>query len=91
MVYYSDSIRKNATQGIPPKEWFIHFDNAFRALDLTGDYALFDIRKIQLDKKDTRDYYRLRKGKYRALFYRTKGDIFVIAFEKREDIYRKWA
>ena len=45
----------------------ILFQNAFLSLDLTKDLGLFDIKKIK--GNFDREYYRLRKGKYKAIFY----------------------
>ena len=36
------------------------------------------------------EYYRLRKGKYRAIFYYNKDDIYVIFIGKREEVYDIW-
>ena len=90
MVYYSNHILKNGRKRIPPKKIFIHFDNAFKSIDLTGDLNLFDIKKLKSSEKGDRNYYRLRKGKYRAIFFIQKNDIFVICIDKREDVYKKW-
>jgi mRNA interferase RelE/StbE len=35
-------------------------------------------------------HYRLRKGKYRAIFYLYENDVWVVALDKREDVYQKW-
>lgn len=36
-----------------------------------------------------RTCFRLRKGKYRAIFY-VDGDIFVVSIGKRDEVYRLW-
>jgi mRNA interferase RelE/StbE len=88
MVNYESEIIKWIKKGKVPKEVFTHIDNAFFAIDKTKDLALFDIK--QLKKSSERIYYRLRKGKYRAIFYMENENIFVIALDKRSEVYRKW-
>ena len=73
-----------------PYSIFLHMNNVFTAIDITKDLNLFDIKQLKMSKDTDRIYYRLRKGKYRAIFYVKNDDIFVIALDKREDIYRKW-
>jgi mRNA interferase RelE/StbE len=90
MVYYADSIMKKAKRGIPPKQIFIHFNNAFQSLDLTKDLTLFDIKKLKTSETKDRKYYRLRKGKYRAIFYIENNNVYVITIDKREDVYKQW-
>jgi len=68
----------------------ILFNNVSTAIDITKDLSLFDIKQLKLSKETSRIYYRLRKGKYRAIFYVDNNDIMVIALDKREDVYRKW-
>ena len=89
MIYYEDEIKKAVKKGLLPKEIFIRFNNAFIALDVTKDLGLFDIKRL----KTTQDriYYRLRKGKYRAIFYVENDDFMVITIAKREEVYDKWA
>jgi len=88
MVNYENKISKNLKKGKPPKDIFIHIHNAFIAIDKTKDLSLFDIKKLK--EASERNYYRLRKGKYRAIFYIENEDIYVIALDKREDVYKKW-
>jgi len=66
----------------------ILFQNAFLSLDLTKDLGLFDIKKIK--GNFDREYYRLRKGKYRAIFYMLNDDFYIIYIGKREEVYDKW-
>lgn len=35
-------------------------------------------------------YYRIRKGKYRAIFYIEDNSYFAISIAKREEVYDKW-
>jgi len=88
MIYYEDAIKKNLKKGILSKELVTRFNNAFRSLDLTKDLSLFDIKKLKGEYR--RDYYRLRKGKYRAIFYLDNDDIYVITIAKREEVYNIW-
>ncbi|GBR77496.1 hypothetical protein RDn1_155 [Candidatus Termititenax dinenymphae] len=90
MIQYLGDILKSLKKGLIPKEIFIHINNAFAALDLTKDLALFDIKQLKTPKGSKHVYYRLRKGKYRAIFYLESSNIYVIALNKREEIYKKW-
>jgi mRNA interferase RelE/StbE len=90
MVQYLEEILKRIRKGQIPKPIFIHFNNAFSSLDLTKDLSLFDITQLKTSDEKTRVYYRLRKGKYRAIFYIEHDDIYVIALDKREEVYKKW-
>jgi mRNA interferase RelE/StbE len=88
MVCYEQDVEKDLSKGKIPKEVFVHLNNAFISIDATKDLTLFDIRK--LTSKEETVYYRLRKGKYRAIFYLENDNVFVIKISKREDIYIKW-
>jgi len=90
MVKYIDDIFKRLKKGQIPKDVFLHFNNAFASLDLTKDLTLFDIKQLKTSEENERIYYRLRKNKYRAIFYIEDVDIFVIAIDKREEVYKKW-
>ena len=90
MVRYTEDIVKRISKGLIPQNIFLHINNAFTAIDMTKDLNLFDIKQLKMSNDSNRVYYRLRKGKYRAIFYIENNDIMVIAFDKREDIYRKW-
>ena len=90
MVRYAEEIVKRIKKGHIPQDIFLHINNAFSAIDTTKDMGLFDTKQLRVSKEKGRIYYRLRKGKYRAIFYIEANDIFVIALDKREDIYRKW-
>ena len=90
MVRFLEEISKRVKKGQIPKEIFLHFYNIFLSLDLTKDFNLFDIKHLKSNKDLQHDYFRLRKGKYRAIFYLEKEDIFVIALDKREEVYKKW-
>jgi mRNA interferase RelE/StbE len=88
MIYYENEVKKAVKKGTLPKEIFTRLNNAFIALDTTGDLGLFDIKKLKSSEKRT--YYRLRKSKYRAIFYIENNDYYVISIEKREEVYRQW-
>ena len=88
MVYYEEDVKKAVKKGILPKEVFKRFNNIFIALDTTNDLGLFDIKKLKSSEKRT--YYRLRKGKYRAIFYIENKNYYVISIAKREEVYKRW-
>lgn len=88
MIHYEDNILKTLKKGILPKEIFVLFNHAFVALDTTKDMNLFDIKKLK--STGDRNYYRLRKGKYRAIFYTEKNNYNVVLIAKREEVYRLW-
>jgi mRNA interferase RelE/StbE len=90
MVMYDEDVSKRVIKGLIPQETFLHINNAFMSLDLTKDMNLFDIKQLKTSKSTDRVYYRLRKGKYRAIFYIDGDNIMVVALDKREEIYRKW-
>ena len=90
MIQYAEEIVKRLNKGLIPKEIFLHMNNAFMAIDTTKDMNLFDIKQLKMSNETNRTYFRLRKGKYRAIFYIEDNDIFVIALDKREEVYRKW-
>jgi mRNA interferase RelE/StbE len=88
MIRYVEDIVKRIKKGIIPKEVFLHINNAFTSIDITKDLNLFDIKAMK--ESENRKFYRLRKGKYRAIFYIEGEDIYVVALDKREDVYKKW-
>jgi mRNA interferase RelE/StbE len=88
MVYYEDDVKKAVKKGILSKEVFKRFNNIFIALETTGDLGLFDVKKLKSSEKRT--YYRLRKGKYRAIFYIENKNYYVISIAKREEVYKRW-
>jgi len=88
MIFYEKSVQKDFKKGEISRPTMVLFHNAFLSLDLTKDLNLFDIRKIKANYN--REYYRLRKGKYRAIFYILKDNFYVIYIGKREEVYDKW-
>jgi mRNA interferase RelE/StbE len=88
VVYYDQDIKKEIKKGALPKEIATLFHHAFISLDATKDFNLFDIKKLATHSSV--QYYRLRKGKYRAIFYIDSEDIYIITIGKRSEVYRKW-
>lgn len=88
MIYYENDVKKAVEKGLIPKNVFQRINNAFIAIDATNDLGLFDIKKMK--SSEQKIYYRLRKGKYRAIFYTEDGDYFVISIAKREEAYDRW-
>lgn len=88
MVVYEENVRKAVIKGSLPRDFFLRFNNVFISLDATHDLSLFDIKKLKSSEKRT--YYRVRKGKYRAIFYIEESNYFVISIAKREEVYDKW-
>lgn len=88
MIFYEEDVRKSIRKELIPKDVFKRLNNAFIALDTTGDLGLFDVRKLK--SSENRVYYRLRKGKYQAIFYIEKSDYYVISIANREEVYPKW-
>lgn len=88
MVYYEKIVQKAIQKGDIPKPTIKLFHHAFQSLDLTKDLNLFDIKKLKGNYK--RDYFRLRKGKFRAIFYIENSDFYVIYIGKREEVYESW-
>lgn len=88
MVVYEEDVRKAVFKGSLPRDIFERFNNVFISLATTHDLSLFDIKKLK--SSEIRTYYRVRKGKYRAIFYIEEGNFFVISIAKREEVYDKW-
>ena len=88
MVFYEDNVKKSVLKGLLPRDIFEKFNNVFIALDTTHDLSLFDIKRLKAN--DKRTCYRVRKGKYRAIFYIEDNNYYVISIAKREEVYDKW-
>jgi len=88
MIQYEKDIQKALKKNNLPKKVFERFHNAFLSLDLTNDYSLFDIKKIR--GRYSKDYYRLRKGKFRAIFYFENNIYYIISIRKRDEVYDLW-
>jgi hypothetical protein len=61
MVHYNSFILKRAQNKLIPENTLLHFDNAFQAIERTGDLSLFDIKRLREAEDKKRVYYRLRK------------------------------
>ena len=88
MISYGDSVSRDLKKRKLPKEIFGLFHHAFVALETTGDLNLFDIKRLKAN--ENRAYFRMRKGKYRALFFIEKGDYFIFEIKKRSEVYEQW-
>jgi mRNA interferase RelE/StbE len=88
MVFYDSDIKKEMKKGLIPTEIVKLFHHAFQALDHTKDLNLFDIKKLVSNASV--DYYRLRKGKYLAIFSIENQDFYVHAISKRSEVYKRW-
>ena len=88
MIFYEKNIKKAIKKGEIPKEIVRRMHNAFLSIDLTKDLGLFDIKKIK--GSYSKEFYRLRKGKYRAIFFLESEDIKVVYIGKREEVYDEW-
>jgi len=88
MIRYEIEVQKAVRKGALPREVFKLFHHAFIAMDTTGDMNLFDIKKLR--SSGSRNYYRMRKGKYRAIFFIEGKHYHVITIAKREEVYRQW-
>jgi len=71
-----------------PERTFLQFHHSSQSIKIIGDISIFDIKKMKGDFK--REYYRIRKGNYRAIFYLEKKNIYVIAMGNRKEVYIKW-
>jgi mRNA interferase RelE/StbE len=87
-IFYEDEILKQIKKGKIPKSIFELFHHAFIALETTNDTNLFDIKRLKSSQE--RSYYRIRKNKYRAIFYIENKNYYVINIAKREEVYKQW-
>jgi mRNA interferase RelE/StbE len=88
MIRYEQDIQKAVRKGTLPRGVFELFHHAFMAMEMTGDMNLFDVKRLK--SSQSRTYYRLRKGKYRAIFFTEGKDYCVITIAKREEVYKQW-
>ncbi len=88
MIKYENEVLRSIKKGKLSGQIFELFHHAFIALEKTKDMNLFDIKRLKSTEK--RAYYRLRKNKYRAIFYVENEDYFVISIAKREEVYKQW-
>ncbi len=87
MVYYDRDIKKEIAKGALPQNIVRLFNDAFQALNVSKNLNLFDIKKLV--SNSSKEYYRLRKGKYRAIFTIENNDFFVHAISKRSEVYQR--
>lgn len=80
---------RNFKKGKNSKEVFQLFHHVFIALETTKDLNLFDIKRLK--SNEARTYYRMRKNKFRAIFYIENVNYFIINIAKREEVYKQWA
>lgn len=88
MVEYAKDVLKEVGKGKVPEKVFLQVHHCFEAIEFVGDLTIFDIKQIKGEYKQ--NYYRLRKGQYRAIFYFEGKSIKVIALEPRSEVYKKW-
>ena len=88
MIYYEDEVLRQIKRGKIPKAIFELFNHAFIALDTTKDMNLFDIKRLKSNNE--RSYYRMRKNKFRAIFYTENNNYYIISIAKREEVYKQW-
>ena len=88
MVLHESDIERSVRKGAIAEDVFRRSNNAFMAMDVTRDLGLFDVKKLRSSERRT--YYRLRKGKYRAIFYVENRNYYVVSIAKREEVYRQW-
>lgn len=88
MVRYESAVRKSIEKRLIPLTVMKTMHTALKVLDQTRDLHLFDIKEIRGSFRRT--YYRLRKGKYRAIFFFGDEGIVVVHVGKREEVYRLW-
>jgi mRNA interferase RelE/StbE len=88
MIYYEKEVQKTIRKGDIPQTTLELFHHAFQSLELTKDLNLFDIKKLKGNFKH--DYFRLRKGKHRAIFYIDDDNFYSIHIGKRDEVYEPW-
>ncbi len=88
VVFYDSDVKKAIKKGNLPRDVARLFKTTFDVLDSTGDLNLFDIKQLTSNSEKT--FYRLRKGKYRAIFLYEDENIYVLAISKRDEVYKKW-
>lgn len=86
-VLYGKQVKKRVEKKKLPRDTWYDFRDAFNSLASTRNFRLFDIKKLV--KKGPYVYFRLRLGKYRALFHIERETIFVENIAHRSEVYRK--
>ena len=85
-ILYAKRVAKSVEKRQLPKEIWVDFQDAFESFAKSGNFRLFDIRK--LTTKGAYVYYRLRVRGYRALFHMDAESIFVEDIGPRGGIYK---
>lgn len=88
MVYYDKEIPKAIKKGALPRNVAALFKSAFEVLDSTRDLNLFDIKQLPSNTETV--FYRLRKGKYRAVFIIKDDEFYVLDSARRDEVYKRW-
>lgn len=88
VVYYDSDIKKAIKKGSLPKDVVMLFKTTFDVLNSTGNLNLFDIKLLVSNSEQT--FYRLRKGKYRAVFIIVDEDYYVLDIATRDEVYKRW-
>ncbi len=85
-VVYGKRVLKRVDKNRLPKEIWIDFRDAFDSFARSGNFRLFDIKK--LTNKGPYVYYRLRIRDYRALFHMDDHHVYVEDIGVRGEIYK---
>lgn len=88
MIEYAKEIIKDVKKGKVPEKVFLQLHHCFQSIEQVGDFSIFDIKQIKGEYQH--QYYRIRKGQYRAIFYIDDTTIRVVALEHRSEVYKKW-
>jgi mRNA interferase RelE/StbE len=88
VVYYDADIQKAIKKGSLPKNVAALFRSTFEVLDSTRDLNLFDIKQLTSNTETV--FYRLRKGKDRAIFIINDDEFYVLDIAKRDEVYKRW-
>jgi mRNA interferase RelE/StbE len=79
MVRYESSVLKQIEKRSIPTQVLRTMHTALNVLDQTRDLGLFDVKEMRGSFKRT--YYRLRKGKFRAIFFLTMQGLRLYTWE----------
>jgi len=89
MLIVSEAVEKVLSKGKIPMHIYLSIYEALIEIDKNKDITLYDVTDIQDQHHKLKyHYYRLRKGKYRSIFYFNDVNTHLYAIEKREDIYK---
>ena len=88
MINVSEFVEKALLKNVLPISIYENFYKSFSILETHNDFSLFDIKPIKA--KTGIRFYRMRKGKYRAIFHLEDNHIFIDLIGKREEVYNLW-